>query len=156
MLIWCFIVRIDLRIFLTLLAEGALNSFIFQHNIFGPLQVLVNKDEVEELESMNGILRPSDERELNRIKPNPTVKVQPIFMDLGPTKKNPAKSSRQSNKALANGLCLEITGRVQHDGNELKYLMTNNQSETDSNAKFLKGSSSSGSGVINHDNYSAL
>lgn len=107
------------------------------------MQVLVNKDEVEELESMSGILRPSDERELNRIKPNPTAKVQPIFIDVGPVKKDPAKSSRQPNKKLVNGLCLEITGRVQHEGKELKFL-TDNYSETDTNAKVLQGSSSSG------------
>lgn len=113
------------------------------------MQVLVNKDEVEELKSENGILRPPDERESNRIKPNPTLKIQPIFMDPGPIK-NPLKC-RQPNKNLANGLCLEITGRVQHESNEMKYFITNNQLETDSNGKIWQGPSSSSNAVVNDD-----
>lgn len=118
------------------------------------MQVLVNKDEVEELKSKNGILRPPDERELNRIKPNPTLKVQPIFMDPGPIK-NPAKS-RQPNKTLANGLCLEITGRVQHESNELKYFAMNNQLESDSNGNFLQGPSSKSTVAVNDDGECSL
>ncbi|OAY47629.1 activating signal cointegrator 1 isoform X2 [Manihot esculenta] len=86
-------------------------------------KVLVNQDEVSELESENRILRPQDEREreMNRIKPNPTLAIQPIFMDPGPSTK-PVKG-KQRDKVLPNGLCLEVTGRVQHDSNQLKYFM---------------------------------
>lgn len=88
---------------------------------------MVNEDEVSELESENRILRPPDEREINRIKPNPTLRVQPVFMDPGPSRK-PAKG-KQLNKSLENGMRLEITGRVQHDSNELKHFMPDNQLE---------------------------
>ena len=116
-------------------------------------QVLVNKDEVDELESESGILRPPDEREVNRIKPNPTVKVQPIFMDPGPTRKIPKKGSRKpTNKGPTIGMSLEITGRVQHESNELKHLAINDQSEMDSSKNSVwKGPSSSSTGVVNDD-----
>ncbi|TXG50475.1 hypothetical protein EZV62_022999 [Acer yangbiense] len=95
-------------------------------------KVLLNQDEASELESENRILlRPQDEREVNRIKPNPSLQVQPIFIDPGVTKKQPVKGKKQTNRHLPNGgLCLEITGRVQHDNNELKHLMIENQAET--------------------------
>lgn len=90
-------------------------------------QVMLNEDDVSELETENSIfLQPADEREVNRIKPNPTLRVQPIFIDPGLSKK-PAKG-KQTNWCLTNGLRLEITGRVQHDNNELKNLMIDNQS----------------------------
>ncbi|XP_030937162.1 activating signal cointegrator 1 [Quercus lobata] len=96
-------------------------------------KVLLNEDDVSELESENRILRPPDEREVNRIKPNPTLRVQPVFVDPGPSKK-PDKG-RQPNKGLTNGICLEITGRVQHDSNELKHFMKDKQTETASSGK---------------------
>lgn len=90
-------------------------------------KVLINKDEVSELELENSILlRPPDEREVNRIKPNPTLTVQPVFIDPGLSKK-PDKG-KQTNQRLPNGLHLEITGRVQHDNNELKHFMIDNAS----------------------------
>lgn len=89
------------------------------------LQVLVNEDEVSELQPDNRILRPPDEREVNRIKPNPTLKIQPVFVDQGFSKKS--AKDRQPNKGLSKGMCLEISGRVQHDSNDLKYLMRENQ-----------------------------
>ncbi|OAY79265.1 Activating signal cointegrator 1 [Ananas comosus] len=79
-------------------------------------KVILNKDEASELESEYNILRPPEERELNRIKPNPTVRVQPMFVDTGPLKKS-AKGKKSTR--LAKGLCLEISGRVQHDEREL-------------------------------------
>lgn len=91
-------------------------------------KVLLNEDEVSELESENRILlRPPDEREVNRIRPNPNLKMQPIFLNPAPSKK-PSKS-KQPSKNPVSGLCLEITGRVQHDSNELKYFMTDKQIE---------------------------
>ncbi|KAL5747439.1 hypothetical protein ACOSP7_024442 [Xanthoceras sorbifolium] len=93
-------------------------------------KVLLNQDEASELQSENRILlRPQDEKEVNRIKPNPSLQVQPIFIDPGPTKK-PVKGKKQTNRCRPSGLCLEITGRVQHDKNELKHLMIDNQAET--------------------------
>lgn len=97
-------------------------------------KVLLNKDEVSGLEMENRILRPPDEREANRIKPNPTVRIQPIFLDPGPIKK-PVKNNKQVSKSLGNGLCLEVTGRVQHDNHELKYFEIRNQSEVASSGK---------------------
>ena len=89
-------------------------------------QVLLNQDEVSESQPDNRILRAPDVREVNRIKPNPTLKIQPVFVDLGFTKKSAndrqANKGKQSNKGLSKGLCLEITGRVQHDSKDLKYL----------------------------------
>jgi activating signal cointegrator 1 len=79
--------------------------------------VVVNKDEASELESDFSILRPPapEERDINRIKPNPTVKMQPMFVNTGPVKK-PAKGKENSLK-LNSGMFLEITGRVQPDDN---------------------------------------
>ncbi|KAJ0105079.1 hypothetical protein Patl1_17789 [Pistacia atlantica] len=90
-------------------------------------KVLLNEDEVSELEMENRIfLQPPDEREVNRVKPNPTLTVKPVFIDPGSSKK-PDKG-KQTHRSLANGLCTEITGRVQHDNNELKHFMIGNVS----------------------------
>ncbi|KAF9671476.1 hypothetical protein SADUNF_Sadunf12G0051700 [Salix dunnii] len=96
-------------------------------------KVILNRDEVEELESENRLLRPLDEgdREANRIKPNPSLRIQPVFLDPGPIRK-PAKGKQSNKGSLSKGLCLEITGRVQHDSNELKHLMIDNRLETSS------------------------
>ncbi|KAE8674711.1 putative methyltransferase PMT2-like isoform X1 [Hibiscus syriacus] len=89
-------------------------------------KVLLNEDEALELESKNRILlRPPDEREANRIKPNPNLKLQPVFLNPVPSKR-PSKS-KQPRKSPVNGLCLEISGRVQHDSNELKHFMKDKQ-----------------------------
>ncbi|KAL1108432.1 hypothetical protein V6Z11_D03G109600 [Gossypium hirsutum] len=91
-------------------------------------KVLLNEDEISELESENRILlRPPDEREANRIKPNPNLKLQPVFLSPVPSKKG--SKSKQPSKSPVSGLCLEITGRVQHDSNELKYFMTDKKME---------------------------
>lgn len=115
------------------------------------MQVLFNQDEGLDSVPNSGILRPPDEKELNRIKPNPTLKMQPIFIDPGPMKK--ADRGKASNKTLGSGLCLEITGRVQHDDNELKHLMTENQqaeSVVSGNEKSWRGPSVS-RGLIPED-----
>ncbi|GLU12360.1 hypothetical protein SLE2022_290450 [Rubroshorea leprosula] len=104
-------------------------------------KVLLNEDEVSELESKNSILlRPPDEREVNRIKPNPTLKVQPVFVNPGPLNKKPSKDG-QPSKSISNGLCLEITGRVQHDSNESKHFMTNKEVGMTSESTFWQGPS---------------
>lgn len=96
------------------------------------VQVILNRDEVEELESENRLLRPLDgDREANRIKPNPSLRIQPAFLEPGPIRK-PAKGKQSNKGSLSKGLCLEITGRVQHDSNELKHLMIDNRLETSS------------------------
>ncbi|KAK1261067.1 hypothetical protein QJS04_geneDACA019489 [Acorus gramineus] len=83
-------------------------------------KVLMNKDEASESETENRILRPLEERELNRIKPNPTVKIQPVFINVGPTRSQ--SRGKQTTKA-STGICLEISGRVQHDNSEIRRLM---------------------------------
>ncbi|XP_057759504.1 uncharacterized protein LOC130979931 [Arachis stenosperma] len=106
-------------------------------------KVLLNEDEVSELESDNRILRPPNEKEVNRIRPNPSLRVQPIFVDLGFTKKH--TKDRQTNKGVSNSLCLEITGRVQHESNDMKYFMMDNQlAAAASSEKFWKASSANG------------
>ncbi|XP_048137118.1 activating signal cointegrator 1 isoform X3 [Rhodamnia argentea] len=84
-------------------------------------KVLFNEDEVSEMESRSSVLEPPDGREVNRIKPNPTLRIQPIFIDPGLMKK-PDKA-KVPNKSVESGLCLEITGRVQHERNELKHFI---------------------------------
>ncbi|KAK9116744.1 hypothetical protein Sjap_015691 [Stephania japonica] len=78
-------------------------------------KVVVNKDEISE---EHGLLRPPDEREANRIKANPSVKVQPVFVT--PTDSKGSTKGRSQSKKLSTstGLCLEITGRVRHDSND--------------------------------------
>lgn len=95
------------------------------------LQVLINKDEASE-ELQNGILlRPVGEKEATRIRPNPNLKVQPVFVDPGPRKTSKAKNNK---KGPSNGLCLEITGRVQHDTNELSRLIVEGKLHGSSNS----------------------
>lgn len=112
-------------------------------------KVLVNEDEVSELQSENRILRPQDEREMNRIKPNPTLKIQPVFVDLGFSRKS--AKDRQSHKGISKGLCLEITGRVQHDSNDLKHFMRESQLATASNENVWQVSSGNGGVYVEDD-----
>ncbi|XP_021733824.1 activating signal cointegrator 1-like [Chenopodium quinoa] len=84
-------------------------------------RVLLNQDDTSELETGLNILRPPDQREASRVKPNPTLQVQPVFIDPGPREK-PLKDKR-SNKGLNKGLCLEISGRVQHDRSDFKHFV---------------------------------
>ncbi|CAN0901648.1 Activating signal cointegrator 1 [Linum grandiflorum] len=102
------------------------NKVIITFDLVGR-KVLVNEDEVPELESENRILRPSNakEKEVNRIKPNPSLKIQPIFLDPGPSKKSTkVKDKQQSKRNGGAGICLAITGRVQHDNKDMKKLLT--------------------------------
>ncbi|KAG7560009.1 Zinc finger C2HC5-type [Arabidopsis thaliana x Arabidopsis arenosa] len=93
-------------------------------------KVLLNEDDISELESGNRILGPPETKNVNRIKPNPTAKLVPIFLDPGPTQKKPnSTTTKKDNKKNRNGLCLEITGRVQHDRSELKYLQADPKSD---------------------------
>ncbi|KAM3380723.1 activating signal cointegrator 1 [Capsicum galapagoense] len=95
-------------------------------------KVLLNKDEATK-ELHNGILfKPSEEKEATRIKPNPNLKVQPVFVDPGPR-----KTSKENNnkKGFRNGLCLEITGRVQHDTSEHSRLIVEGKQHGSSNSR---------------------
>lgn len=79
----------------------------------------MNEDEISKEFQNSLLLRPADEREANRIKPNPNLTVQPVFVDPGPSKKSNKGSLRTG---ISNGLCLEISGRIQHDTKELSIL----------------------------------
>ncbi|KAK2973542.1 hypothetical protein RJ640_010597 [Escallonia rubra] len=103
-------------------AERAKRSKVIMSFDLVGRKVLMNEDEASEELQNRSLLRPPDEREANRIKPNPTLKVQPVFLDPGPSKKN--VKGNYSNKGPSNGLCLEISGRVQHDTNELRRVVT--------------------------------
>jgi hypothetical protein len=72
----------------------------------------LNKDEATEAESDQGIMRPLEQKP--RIQPSPTTREQPFFIETGPVKPKTDRV-KQSKKLAKNGLCLEVTGRVQHD-----------------------------------------
>lgn len=82
----------------------------------------MNEDEASKEMQNRILLRPSDEREATRIKPNPNLKIQPVFMDPGPRR----AVKENLNRCMQKGLCLEISGRVQHDNNELGHPNANN------------------------------
>ncbi|CAI9753864.1 unnamed protein product [Fraxinus pennsylvanica] len=82
-------------------------------------KVLLNEDEASEEMQNSILLRPPEEREAIRIKPNPNLRIQPIFID--PSPRNTSKE-KNLNIGLGSGLCLEISGRVQHITNELEIL----------------------------------
>ena len=86
-------------------------------------------------------MRPPDEREINRIKPNPTLQVQPIFIDPGPSEK--LHKDKRSGKGLNKGLCLEISGRVQHDRCDFKHLLRESLGSSSAN-DYLQGQSWNG------------
>ncbi|CAL9123908.1 unnamed protein product [Musa textilis] len=103
-------------------AEARKRKVIVTFDLLGR-KVILNKDEASDTEC--SILRP-EERESNRIKPNPTVSLQPVFVSTGP-RKDPAKGKRR--KRMTNGLCLEISGRVQHDNMEMRQFHGNDHSD---------------------------
>lgn len=85
-------------------------------------KVLMTEEEASQEIQNRILLRPSEEREATRIKPNPNLKMQPVFVDPGPRK--PVKEN--VSKRLASGLCLQVSGRVQHDTNELSHSTATN------------------------------
>ncbi|XP_024972820.1 activating signal cointegrator 1 [Cynara cardunculus var. scolymus] len=95
------------------------NKVVISFDLVGR-KVLLNEDEASEQLPKSILLRPADDREVNRFKPNPSLEIQPIFIDPGPSKKNADGKANHMNKGIAKGLCLEISGRVQHDTTELK------------------------------------
>ncbi|KAL5201680.1 hypothetical protein ABZP36_036034 [Zizania latifolia] len=83
-------------------------------------KVVLNKDEATELESEHRILRPLEEKDQSqRIQPNPTIREQPMFIETGSVKPKTDRV-RQSKRLAKNGLCLEVTGRLQHDDKDLQ------------------------------------
>lgn len=91
----------------------------------------MNEDEVSEELQNRILLQPSEEREVARIKPNPNLKIQPVFVDPGPRK----TAKENLKKCLSNGLCLDISGRIQHDNNEFNHFITDDRLGTSSNEK---------------------
>ncbi|CAA7401101.1 unnamed protein product [Spirodela intermedia] len=86
-------------------------------------KVLVNEDAPPELGSEHRILRPLENRESHRITPNPAARLQPIFVDAAaaaaPPRRVPENRGKQRPR-LTKGLCLEISGRVQHSSSDLQ------------------------------------
>nr|GEU55185.1 activating signal cointegrator 1 [Tanacetum cinerariifolium]GEW57015.1 activating signal cointegrator 1 [Tanacetum cinerariifolium] len=95
------------------------NKVVISFDLLGR-KVLLN-EEASEQSQQSILFRPANEREVNRIKPNPTLEIQPIFIDPGHTKKNVDGKAKHVKKGLSTGLCLEISGRVQHDSSEQKH-----------------------------------
>ncbi|TVU09521.1 hypothetical protein EJB05_43001 [Eragrostis curvula] len=93
-------------------------------------KVILNKDgAATELESEHPILRPSEDQS-HRIQPNPTIREQPVFVETGPVKPKTDRA-RQSKRLGKNGLCLEVTGRVQHDDKDLQRIQSGKMKEGD-------------------------
>ncbi|KAL3640587.1 hypothetical protein CASFOL_015555 [Castilleja foliolosa] len=94
------------------------NKVVMTFDLLGR-KVLMNKDDDASEEMQNSsLLRPSHEKEDIRIKPSPNLKIQPIFIDPGSRR----SAKEKSLSSLSSGLCLEISGRVQHRANELDVL----------------------------------
>ncbi|KAL6655591.1 hypothetical protein ACP70R_006417 [Stipagrostis hirtigluma subsp. patula] len=94
-------------------------------------KVILNKDGATELESEHPILRPSEEKDHNhRIQPNPTIREQPVFIETGPVKPKTDRV-KQSKRLAKNGLCLEVTGRLQHDDRDLQSILSGKMKKGD-------------------------
>ncbi|KAK3133318.1 hypothetical protein QOZ80_6AG0535020 [Eleusine coracana subsp. coracana] len=94
-------------------------------------KVILNNDDPTELESEHPILRPSEEKDQgHRIQPNLTIREQPVFVETGPVKPK-TERTRQSKRLGKNGLCLEVTGRVQHDDKDLQRIQSGKMKEGD-------------------------
>ncbi|XP_076922711.1 uncharacterized protein LOC143584574, partial [Bidens hawaiensis] len=96
------------------------NKVVISFDLVGR-KVLLNEDEALDQLEKSILLKPATEREVNRIKPNPTLEIQPIFIDLSQGKKSGDAKATHVRKGISTGLCLEISGRVQHDCTEIKH-----------------------------------
>lgn len=93
--------------------------------------MILNSDDATQLESEHPIMRPSEEKDQgHRIQPNPTIREQPVFVETGPVKPK-TERARQSKRLGKNGLCLEVTGRVQHDDKDLQRIQSGKMKEGD-------------------------
>lgn len=87
-------------------------------------QVILNKDGTTELETEHPIMRPPEEKDQShRIQPNPTIREQPVFVETGPVKPKTDRA-KQSKRLAKNGLCLEVTGRLQHDDKDMESILS--------------------------------
>ncbi|KAL6846578.1 hypothetical protein ACP4OV_024026 [Aristida adscensionis] len=94
-------------------------------------KVILNKDGATELESEHPIMRPSEEKDhSHRIQPNPTIREQPVFIETGPVKLQTDRI-KQSKRLAKNGLCLEVTGRLQHDDKDLQSILSGKMKKGD-------------------------
>jgi len=87
-------------------------------------KVIMNKDGATELETEHPIMRPPEEKDQShRIQPNPTIREQPVYVETGPVKPKTDRA-KQSKRLAKNGLCLEVTGRLQHDDKDLQSILS--------------------------------
>ncbi|ERN11349.1 activating signal cointegrator 1 isoform X2 [Amborella trichopoda] len=87
------------------------NKLVVTFDLVGR-KVVMNENEASELESQHFILRPAitpEEREANRIMPNPSIRVCPEYVDPGPSARVKPSTTQRGT------LCLDISGRVQYD-----------------------------------------
>ncbi|KAH9295843.1 hypothetical protein KI387_039431, partial [Taxus chinensis] len=84
-------------------------------------KVVMTDQEAAKLESQSGILRPiflTEDRACNRIKENPHIREQPVFIETSESGNAPTPKSYNKDKKAGRsntGLLYEISGRVQHD-----------------------------------------
>uniref|UniRef100_A0A0A8YKT7 Uncharacterized protein n=1 Tax=Arundo donax TaxID=35708 RepID=A0A0A8YKT7_ARUDO len=71
-----------------------------------------------------------DKDQGHRIHPNPTIREQPVFIETGPVKPKTDRV-KQSKRLAKNGLCLEVTGRLQHDDKDLQSILSGNMKKGD-------------------------
>ncbi|KAJ1289659.1 hypothetical protein BS78_02G181500 [Paspalum vaginatum] len=104
-------------------AESQKGKVIVTFDLVGR-KVILNKDGATELETEHPIMRPPEEKDQsNRIQPNPTIREQPVFVETGPVKPKNDRA-KQSKRLAKNGLCLEVTGRLQHDDKDLQKILS--------------------------------
>ncbi|WVZ64943.1 hypothetical protein U9M48_014385 [Paspalum notatum var. saurae] len=104
-------------------AESQKGKVIVTFDLVGR-KVILNKDGATELETEHPIMRPPEEKEQShRIQPNPTIREQPVFVETGPVKLKTDRA-KQSKRLAKNGLCLEVTGRLQHDDKDLQSILS--------------------------------
>ncbi|NP_001131878.1 uncharacterized LOC100193257 [Zea mays] len=87
-------------------------------------KVILNKDGSTEVETEHPIMRPPEEKDQShRIQPNPTIREQPVFVETSPVKPKTDRA-KQSKRLAKNGLCLEVTGRLQHDDKGMESILS--------------------------------
>eukprot|EP01018_Ginkgo_biloba_P038501 Gb_33235 [translate_table: standard] len=92
-------------------------------------KVVMTEDEAAELETQSSILRPNpnfEERMCSRIKANPSIRENPVYIDtraaMGANRSIPFKGKKPVGFQV--GVCLAISGRVQHDDPLVEALST--------------------------------
>uniref|UniRef100_A0A0A8ZG71 Uncharacterized protein n=1 Tax=Arundo donax TaxID=35708 RepID=A0A0A8ZG71_ARUDO len=82
-----------------------------------------NKDGATELESEHPILRPYEEKDKSH-------RIQPVFIETGPVKPE-IDRAKQIKRLAKNDLCLEVTGRLQHDDKDLQCILSGKMKKGD-------------------------